>query len=90
MADLSYAFDGNKAADPSARRRVAEAMVGSQQMPQDIGQGLAALGNALYQRQQMQKAAFPPPPSPLPGQQQPSFMNGLLNKFGFNNGGSAY
>ena len=91
MPDLSYAFDGNKAADPSARRRVAEAIMnGPQQMPKDVGQGLQALGNAIYQRQQAHNAGFPPPPSPLPGQQPQSLLGGFLNRFGLNNGGSAY
>jgi len=90
--NLSYAFDGNTQADPSKRRAVAQAMMGASgsQLPQDAGQGLQALGNALYQRAQMQKAAFPPPPAPLPGQQPMSFGQMLANKFGFNNGGSAY
>ena len=89
-ADLSFAFDGNKQADPGARRRVAQAMIGATQMPQDMGQGLQALGDALYQRAQMQKAAFPPPPAPLPGQQPMSFGQMLANKFGVSGGGSAY
>lgn len=89
MADLSFAFDGNKQADPSARKRVTEAMMGApQQMPQDVGSGLQALGNALYQRQQMRNAAFPAPPAPLPGQQAPSFSLGnfLANRLGMNTG----
>lgn len=84
MADLSYAFDGNKQASPDARKRVAAAMAGApQQMPQDIGQGMQALGQALLQRRE-NMGAFPGAPY---GSAAPSFGTKISNFLGLNRGG---
>jgi hypothetical protein len=96
MADLSYAFNGNTQGTPDAARKrqaVAQAMMGaSQQMPQDIGQGLGALGNALMMRQQMRATQFPgAPPAPAGAAPQAFDFGNFMNKaLGMNSGGGLY
>lgn len=96
MADLTFAFDGNTQGTPDAARKrqaVAQAMLGaSQQMPQDIGGGLASLGNALQMRQRMQAAQFPgAPAAPAGAAPQPFDFGNFMNKaLGMNSGGGLY
>lgn len=95
MADLSYAFNGNTQGTPDAARKrqaVAQAMMGaSQQMPQDIGGGLASLGNALQMRQQMRATQFPSAPQVPGAAPQPFDFGNFMNKaLGMNSGGGLY
>jgi hypothetical protein len=88
--DLSFAFDASKDSPEGARKRraVAEAMMnGGQQMPQDVGQGIASLGSALAQRK-MQRGAFPEAPT-APGGTAPGLNVGdfLGKHLGFSRGG---
>jgi hypothetical protein len=67
-------------------------MGASQQMPQDIGQGLGALGNALMMRQQMRATQFPgAPPAPAGAAPQAFDFGNFMNKaLGMNSGGGLY
>jgi hypothetical protein len=83
----SFIFDANETPEQAAlrkKRAVAQALAGPQQMPQSLGEGLSALGDAFVMRKQMQDAAFPN----APGGERPSFFTAMRNMFsGGHNGG---
>ena len=71
------------------RKAVADALTRGgqpQAMPQNVGEGIAALGNAFVQRQQQQNAAFPTGP----GGVKPSFMTAMKNMFFRGGNGGLY
>lgn len=66
------------------RQAVASALMSPQQLPQNVGQGIQAMGQAIMMRQKKQNAAFPT----APGGGQASFATNFANLFsGGNNGG---
>lgn len=65
------------------RQAVAQALM-PQSMPQNVGQGINALGQAIALRAQRQNEQFPT----APGGAKPSLMTTMANLFsGGNNGG---
>lgn len=66
------------------RKRQAVAQALTAPMPQDMGQGMASLGNALAMRERQRQAAYPQ----APGGAQPNFITAMKNLLsGGQNGG---
>lgn len=65
------------------RQAVAQALA---KPPQNIGDGINALGQAMLYRAQQQKSAFPA----ATGNEQPSFMTAMKNMLSRGNNGGPY
>ncbi|MEH3109470.1 MAG: hypothetical protein PGN22_05120 [Agrobacterium cavarae] len=79
-----FLIPANETPEQAAQRKkmaVAQALM---PVPQNVGSGLAAIGDAILYDQEQQNAAFPV----APGGAKPSFMTAMKNMFtGRNNGG---
>jgi hypothetical protein len=83
----SFLIPANETPEQAAlRKRKAVSQALTAPMPQNVGEGLASLGNALTMRQQQQNAAFPA----IPGGEQASFMTAMRNLFSNGRNGGLY
>jgi len=75
------------AAETEKRRRIWEALNGrSDAMPQNIGQGIAAIGDAIVDRQEFQNSMFPS----APGGGQADWATNFRNLFKPGRNGGLY
>lgn len=90
MMDSTYNIPANETPEQAAmrrNRRIAEVLAGRPDvMPQNLGQGLAAIGDALVERQAKQNAAFPV----APGAAKPDWATNFRNLFTRGNNGGLY
>lgn len=86
---MSFNIPANETPEQAAERKrqaVASALMGPQQMPQNVGEGIQAMGQAIMMRQKKQNAAFPA----APGGGKASFATNFANLFSGGHNGGAY
>lgn len=83
---MSFNIPADETPEQAAERKrqaVASALMGP---PQNVGEGIQAMGQAILQRQKKQNAAFPA----APGGGKASFATNFANLFSGGHNGGAY
>ena len=82
----SFNIPANETPEQRKRRVIAQALSAPSAMPQNVGEGLASIGQAFLTRQANQNAAFPT----APGRGKADWATNFRNLFTRGNNGGLY